>query len=68
MAKLAIATGHTTCMQVFNDLQYSNWCKVVSISWPVAMATLPLNTAEYQIGYPYRIEQLNILLFVDIFV
>jgi hypothetical protein len=47
MAKLAIATGHATCMQVFNDLQYSNKCKCVSISWPVAMVTLPLNTAEY---------------------
>ena len=32
MAKLAIATGHATCMQVFNDLQYSNKCKFVSIS------------------------------------
>jgi hypothetical protein len=49
MAKLAIATGHATCMQVFNDLQYSNKCNFVSISWPVAMATVPLNTAEYHI-------------------
>ena len=33
MAKLAIATGHaSTCMQVFNDLQYSNKCNFVSIS------------------------------------
>ena len=38
-AKLSIATGHATCMQVFNDF--------VSISRPVAMATLPLNNAEY---------------------
>ena len=32
MVKLAIATGHATRMQVFNDLQYSNKCKFVSIS------------------------------------
>ena len=35
MAKLAIATGHLVmlhCMQVFNDLQYSNRCKFVRIS------------------------------------
>jgi hypothetical protein len=32
MAKLAMATGHATCMQVFNHLQYSNKCKFVSIS------------------------------------
>ena len=32
MAKLAIATGHATRMQVFNDLQYSNKCMFVSIS------------------------------------
>ena len=32
MVKLAIATGHATRLQVFNDLQYSNKFKFVSIS------------------------------------
>jgi hypothetical protein len=46
VVKLAIATGHA--MQVFNDLHYSNRCRFISIAciWPVAMASLPLNTVQ----------------------
>jgi hypothetical protein len=41
-----IATGHAK--QVFNDLHYSNRCRFISIAciWPVAMASLPLNTVQ----------------------
>ena len=46
VVKLAIATGHA--MQIFNDLHYSNRCRFISIAyiWPVAMASLPLNTVQ----------------------
>jgi hypothetical protein len=46
VVKLAIATGHA--MQVSNDLHYSNRCRFISIAciWPVAMASLPLNTVQ----------------------
>ena len=46
VVKLAIATGHA--MQVFNDLHYSNRCRFISIAciWPLAMASLPLNTVQ----------------------
>jgi hypothetical protein len=42
--KLAIATGHA--VQVFNDLHYPNRCRFISIVWPVAIASLPLNTVQ----------------------
>jgi hypothetical protein len=42
-----VATSHV--MQVFNDLHYSNRCRFISIAWPVAMASLPLNTVQCHI-------------------
>jgi hypothetical protein len=46
VVQLAIATGHA--MQIFNDLHYSNRCRFINIAciWPVAMASLPLNTVQ----------------------
>ena len=48
VVKLAIVTGHA--MQVFNDLHLciiQNYrCRFISIAWPVAMASLPLNTVQ----------------------
>jgi hypothetical protein len=35
VVKLAISTGHA--MQVFNDLHYSNRCRFIGVTWPVAM-------------------------------
>jgi hypothetical protein len=50
MVKLAIATGHA--MQVFNDLHYSNRCRLIGMAWPVAMVvSLPLNTVQNHIIY-----------------
>ena len=49
VTKLAIATHHA--MQGFNDLQYSNRCRFISIALPVATATLYLDTEYRAISY-----------------